>query len=56
MVACYFWLLWKTKWKQLALNAKQPEPWGGGVGGKHGAKLWEDTITSLRYSQSDDPV
>lgn len=27
--------------------------WGWG---EHGAQLWEDTITSLLYSQSDDPV
>lgn len=29
MAPCYSWLLWKTKWKQLALNTKQSEPWGG---------------------------
>lgn len=51
MVASYFWLLEKTKWKQLALNAKKPEPRGGACS-RHG----EDTITLLVYSQSDDPV
>lgn len=51
MVASYFWLLEKTKWKQLALNAKKPEPRGEACS-RHG----EDTITLLVYSQSDDPV
>lgn len=27
-----------------------------GWGEKHHAKHWEDTVTSLVYSQSDDPV
>lgn len=55
MVACYFWLLWETKCKQLALNENSQNP-GVGVGEKHHTKHWEDNITSLVYSQSDDPV
>lgn len=54
MVASYFWLLWKTEWKQLALNAEKPEP-----GGREAcSENREDTITSVVrvvYSQSDDP-